>query len=405
MRNRRIALAAIALLALLAGAALGSSDRDGGALDATIRPQLATVAGAGGELAVRTAERRARDARAEQEGARRAAAEAGEALDDAVGSRIVTRMAGTTPSSRLLRRARRGEIGGVILFADNVRTLDGVRSAVARLQRAARDGGHPPLLVMVDQEGGLVKRFRSLPPTRSALAMGDRSDRTAVARREGRDTGRALRRLGIAVDLAPVVDVPSSRRSFLATRAFGTNVSRVRATACAFADGLAAGGGVPTLKHFPGLGRAGANTDDVAVRITASRSSIEAGLAPYERCGRDGDRLVMVSSAVYPALGGKAPAVLEARTYRLLREDVRSEAITISDDLQTPALDGQRDVEVRAARAGLELLLFAGTEAGSELGYRRLRAAAREKRLPRAGIVAAATRIDALRRSAAAPAR
>lgn len=388
-RRRRALLGGVAGLALAAGAATGAGAGDGDEdVTATVRPDLATVAMAGGSTA-------------EDAGSRRADAAAGDsrrALDRAVGSRIVTRMKGTTPSRDLRRRIRRGQVGGVILFADNIRSLPQVRTAVKRLQAAAKDGGHAPLLVMVDQEGGLVKRFRSLPPSRSALAMGDHRRPATTARREGRDTAKALRDIGVRVNLAPVVDVPRSRRSFLGTRAFGTTTSRVRSAGCAFADGVVDGGGIPALKHFPGLGRAGANTDDVGVRIAASRRTIEAGWAPYRRCGRDADRLVMIASAVYPALGGDDPAVLERRTYDLLREKVDSEAVTISDDLETPALDGERDVEVRAARAGLDLLLFAKTESAAARAYRRLRAAVREGRLTRSDVLDAAERIDALRR-------
>ena len=72
------------------------------------------------------------------------------AADRAVGRKIMTAMAGTFPSRSLRARVRRGQVGGVILFGPNVSPRLG--QAIASLQRAARAGGNPPLLIAVDQE-------------------------------------------------------------------------------------------------------------------------------------------------------------------------------------------------------------------------------------------------------------
>src|SRR6266545_6743676 len=100
---------------------------------------------------------------------------------------------------------------------------------------AAATGGNPHFLVMVDQEGGTVRRLPSAPPRASAQTMGRWS--AARVRWEGLLTGRALRARGIDVDLAPVADVPASTASFLGTRAFGNNRSVVASLAPAFAAG------------------------------------------------------------------------------------------------------------------------------------------------------------------------
>ena len=75
---------------------------------------------------------------------------------------------------------------------------------------AAHQGGNPPPLIAVDQEGGLVKRLPWAPPSASATAMADPAA-------QGRATGRALRAAGITVDLAPVADV-ERRPNFLGSR-------------------------------------------------------------------------------------------------------------------------------------------------------------------------------------------
>ena len=309
-------------------------------------------------------------------------------LDEALGQTIVARYAGPSPPRSLLTRIRRGHVGGVILFADNVTGGPaGVRTAIRRLDGAARRGGRPKPLVMIDQEGGLVKRLPG-PPSRPASTM-----RSPEA--EGRATGRMLRRLGIDVDLAPVADV-AHRGTFLGSRAFGTTPDTVAQRACAFAKGLLAERVATALKHFPGLGYARVNTDDAPATIDASASALRRDLAPYRRCGTQPGTLVMLSSAVYPKLTGKAPAVLGAAAYR---EMPRRGAwpVTISDALETPALSSQRTPARRAITAGLDLLLYANTEQASATAYRILLRDARAGRIPRERIDEAAKRVLGLK--------
>jgi beta-N-acetylhexosaminidase len=302
-------------------------------------------------------------------------------IDRAVGQKVITAFAGTEPSRSLLSRLRAGHLGGVMLFSENVVSPRQLRRLTHRLRAAAAQGGNPPPLIAVDQEGGLVKRLPWAPPFAPPAAMGD-------PRAEGAATGRALRSVGITVDLAPVADV-ERRPNFLLSRAFGSSESAVARAACGFAGGLASGGVAATLKHFPGLGDAGANTDLARVTIRAPLR-----LAPYRRCA--GDRtLVMIASATYPAIGS-APAVLEPGTYRRLPAGT----VTMSDDLSSRGMAGRPDVAVRAARAGVDLLLYGGSEETSAGAYRRLLRAVRQGRLGRRRVLASAARIVALKRGA-----
>jgi len=306
---------------------------------------------------------------------------------EALGQMVVARYPGLTPTPGLLARVRRGEVGGVILFADNVRDGAQVKASVARLNAASRSGGHPKVLVMVDQEGGLVKRLAG-PPSRAASAM-----RTpTIAEREGRATGRMLRRLGILVDLAPVADV-AGPRSFLGTRAFGRSPSAVAERACAFAAGLRSAGVAATLKHFPGLGTARTNTDDEPTAIPLGREALRRGYAPYRRCGREPGTLVMLASASYPRAIGPRPAVLERATYRRELPAAGGTALTISDDLEAPAVVAHSTPARRAVNAGLDLLLYARSESGSAVAYQRLLADVRAGRIRERRVQQAALRM------------
>lgn len=324
------------------------------------------------------------------------------------GDLVISGVDGTRASRSLLRRARVGEIAGVILMGRSTRSAAQIKALTGELQAAARAGGQPPLLVMTDQEGGTVRRLTFARPDRSARALA----RLGVSgvHAQGRGTGDDLRAVGINVDLAPVADVPTSPRSFLGTRTFGSTASAVARNACAFAEGLTAGGVVPTLKHFPGLGAAGStNTDDASVSIGVSKATLAAAWEPYRRCGTPPPTpeapttpgattptiapgpLVMLSSAAYPALtGDRTPAVLSAKTYRAARE-IGVDGPFVTDAIEAAALRGRSRVASRAVTAGAHLLLYTD-ETASKAGRRDVAANATQT-----VIDARAARIRALR--------
>jgi beta-N-acetylhexosaminidase len=282
---------------------------------------------------------------------------------------IVARFRGPTPSAAFLSRIRTGQIGGVILFGDNVAGgVDATRRLTTLLQSAAKEGGHPPLLVMADQEGGPVKRLPGPP----ALAAADMTS-PALATAQGTATGRLLRSAGVNLDLAPVADVERSP-NFLGTRSFGSSPGLVGARACAFAQGLASQGVAYTLKHFPGLGLATGNTDLGSVAVSAPAATLRAGYRAYRLCGHGPLALVMISSARYPGLAASLPAVMSPAIYRReLPLAIRgSLPVTISDDLQSPAIESQDAPARHAIDAGLDLLLYAQTEQASADAYGKL---------------------------------
>ncbi len=138
------------------------------------------------------------------------------------GQRLVAGFEGRHPPQAVKRMIREGRVAGVILFSDNLGSRDRVRRLIRRLQAIRRPRGlRDPLLVMIDQEGGLVKRLSGAPKA-SAQAMGRRG--ADYSRHQGARTARNLKRVGVNVDLAPVLDVGRPGSSIRAQhRSFGTS--------------------------------------------------------------------------------------------------------------------------------------------------------------------------------------
>ena len=194
-------------------------------------------------------------------------------------------------------------------------------------------------LVFADQEGGAVRAFPTLPPTQAARALRSRAEAFAV----GRATGEALRRAGVQVDLAPVLDLPDGP--------LGGRQYRSPFYGVAFARGLAAAGTGACAKHFPGLGTLAVSTD---VRPYVRGHVRDADLAPYRAAIEARIPCVMVGHGVYPSLGRRR-AVLEPEPLGLLRS-LGFRGIVITDSLSV--VHGRAAAwAVSAARAGADLLL------------------------------------------------
>ena len=313
-----------------------------------------------------------------------------------VGQMLIVRMEGAaTPG--LLQAARRGEIGGVILFPPPEVDERVLGREIDALREAAEAGGAPAPLVMIDQEGGEVKRLPDAPPDRDPGELAAAG--AAVAFEEGVATGRALAELGIDVDLAPVFDLGPSE-SFIASRSFGADPAEVSEHALAFADGLRSAGVAATAKHFPGLGLAEVNSDAAPSVVAASRAQLAPGLEPFAAAIARPLELVMVANATYAAYDAARPASQSRKVIDgLLRGELGYDGVVITDDLGAGALAQAGLDEAEAARgaaiAGADLVLLALTE-GDDARTSLLQAL-RVGELDRSALLVSCARVSALR--------
>ncbi len=324
---------------------------------------------------------------------------AGLSLRRLAGQRIIVGWAGPRVPAWLLARVRRGEVGGVIAFTRNIRSRPALAAQMRRLQRATRPV-RAPLLTMVDQEGGLVARLPGAPAG-SPAQMGRRG--SAYVAGQGRATGANLRAAGMNVNLAPVLDLgrPGSyqRRT---GRAFARTPAAVARLGTAFATGLQRGGAAATLKHFPGLGAVARDEDALIQTVGLSARALRAAdEVPFRAAIAAGTRLVMTSTARYPALDARRPALLSRTiTTTELRGRLGFRGVAITDDLDVPALrrlGGAGALGVGATRAGNDLLLFAQDPGRAQLALDAVVRAVRSGRLSRSELEAGVRRVLDLR--------
>jgi beta-N-acetylhexosaminidase len=215
-----------------------------------------------------------------------------------------------------------------------------------------------------DEEGGKVDRLGILKV--NAKQMG--AMQTDEVKKLANEAGTKMKSTGIDVDFAPVADVdnPQSDAIGKLDRSFGADPNTVVEKAGAFAEGLKAGGVIPTFKHFPGIGNTTVNSD-VSVGATPALDQLKnSDLKPYEKLATTPGAWIMMSNYSVPGLTNGQAASISKPAYDLLRNDYKFNGIIITDDLAAGSLGpvskyvANPDVVVNAIKAGTDIALFGG---------------------------------------------
>jgi beta-N-acetylhexosaminidase len=259
----------------------------------------------------------------------------------------------------------KGEIGGVLLLADNIRSPAQLKTLTDALEGASR--GIKPFIA-VDQEGGAVQRlprykgFLGLPAAQTVALSGSTAALVLYTRQ-----AQELAALGITVNLGPVLDLnvnPDNPIIAGLDRSYGETAEGVAAFGRAFVESHLEQGILTAAKHFPGHGSSAADPHQTTADISASWRQEE--LVPFKLLATHPVRvpMIMVGHLILDDYSdGQAPASLSRRTVTgLLRNELGYEGLIITDDLDMAAVRssyGVVDAAVRAAAAGNDLILAA----------------------------------------------
>lgn len=266
--------------------------------------------------------------------------------------------------SSAARQALALEPGGIILTDGESASAETVTRVVTSAQ--ATGGAEVPLLVSADQEGGQVQELEGpgFPTMPSALQQGRDA---AGLRADAAGWGRALRDVGVTVNLAPVADVvdPSLGKANAPVgrfdRQFGDDAATASAGVQAFVAGMRDADVASTLKHFPGLGEVRQNTDFAGGVVDSTTGPDSPTLQSFAAGIRAGAPLVMMSSARYSRIDPENQALFSSRVMRdLLRERLGFTGVIVTDDVGAAAALADTAVGARATKflaAGGDLVL------------------------------------------------
>jgi beta-N-acetylhexosaminidase len=325
------------------------------------------------------------------------------------GQRVIYSYLGPIVPDSLLEQIRAGLAGGVIFYTDNIPGLGQIAASISELEKARLASPvKTPLLLMTDQEGGLVRRLPGAPVL-SEKQIGESKHPATEASEAGEGAGKLLRSVGMNVNLAPVLDVYRKPGDFddQFQRSYSENPHVCAECGQAFITAQQKTGVAATSKHFPGLGAATASEDTDAEPVTLDVSLNDLRTIdelPFRSAIAAKVKLVMVSWALYPALDRKYPAGLSSRIVQgELRDRLHFAGVTITDALEAGALEHfgtTADRSLLAAQAGMDLIMCASQDVSQgQAAVAALAGAYEDKKLSQAQFVAAVNRILALRKT------
>ncbi|HEY3065569.1 MAG TPA: beta-N-acetylhexosaminidase [Methylomirabilota bacterium] len=323
-------------------------------------------------------------------------------LEDLVGEQLMIGLTGASLRDADIQLFRDTRAAGLILYRRNFESPAQLLALLHRLEGALGRR----LLVATDHEGGrIVMLGTGTTIFPDNLAVGTAGDEM-FAHREGIIEARELRRLGIDLNLGPVLDVLTDAYSpNIGIRSYGKDPKIVGRYGVARITGMREGGVSACPKHFPGKGH---SPLDAHLRLPTIRSTWEemraVHLPPFLEAIEAGVECVMTSHPVYPNLD---PSGVPATFSRVIVEDhLRRElgfgGVIVSDDLEMGAIGETTsigDATVRAAAAGHDLLLICHTEPAQRAAASALAEAYRTGALPRRQLEEAAARVRRLRES------
>ncbi len=254
------------------------------------------------------------------------------------------------------------EVAGVILFARNYLDREQLRKLITAI-RSCRDR---PLLVSVDQEGGVVQRFRkgfTALPALSVLGRLWHQD-PAWARQRTEEhawvMASELRAADVDISFAPVLDLARGNRA-IGTRALHSDPDIVADLGQAYVRGMRMAGMAVTVKHFPGHGSV---LEDTHIEKACDPRPVEAlfkeDLEPFRAALAAGAEAVMMAHVTYPAFD-PLPAGYSCRWIgEVLRGELGFTGAVISDDVGMNAAAQAGGVAARVQQheqAGCNLVL------------------------------------------------
>lgn len=294
----------------------------------------------------------------------------GMTLEEQIGQLISVGFDGKTPTPEIIDLIQNHHVGNIIFFARNIESAEQVRQLTNGLQRIAKEAGHHyPLLISIDQENGMVRRFgrrsTTFPGNMPMGAVDSEQDTYEVTLA----TGKELKALGINMNLAPVADVNNNPANpVIGVRSFGEDPQRVAQHLTAAVKGYQEAGIITNLKHFPGHGDTAVDSHQALATIPHSLQRLdEVELVPFRAGIAAGADSIMIAHIYLPELmkQGVLPATVSREIITdLLRERLGFGGVITTDCMEMKALADTIGIEhgaVMALQAGVDIVLVSHT--------------------------------------------
>jgi len=273
------------------------------------------------------------------------------------------------------------EVGGVVLFSENIHSHQQVIQLTTDLQLAASRAKHSrPLFIGIDQEGGRVVRLKRENSTafsgNMAIGATYHSHGDFYAKEVGNIIGKELNALGINLNFSPDVDINNNPDNpVINIRSFSEKPEIVSELGIAMMNAFQQQNVIATLKHFPGHGNTNVDSHTGLPRVDYDRETINrTDLIPFQNAINSADPgMIMTAHIQYPNLDSSklinkfgesitAPATMSHNLLtKLLREEMGYEGVVITDALNMASISHHFDLTTATAQsllAGADIALM-----------------------------------------------
>lgn len=268
---------------------------------------------------------------------------------------------GLEPSVEFVNLVQKYNLGGVILFSRNLDTKEKIKEKIELLQRKSKI----PLFVMIDQEGGRINRITdNFPLFPANRFFGESKDKEGVHKAYSQ-TAKELKRLGINVNLAPVVDVLTNpSNSVIGDRSFGSDPELVAEFSKIAIEAIREEGVLACAKHFPGIGDISEDPHKILPYNSNLKERFEKiDFLPFKTAISCEVDFIMSTHLFATELDPIFPASLSKKICsEILREELNFKGVLLSDDMQMKAIRENYPLEeacLLAFEAGNDLILLA----------------------------------------------
>jgi beta-N-acetylhexosaminidase len=287
-------------------------------------------------------------------------------LRQKVGQLLIIGYQGSTMEEGLRESMKDVRPGGLIVFSRNILSARQISDLNIDAQKLSQKFSRLPLLIGTDQEGGNVIRIKTAYPLPSSLAFGDAGDPELVER-AGKATGDLMKSLGFNMNFAPVLDIADpGQRTFVGSRAYGSDPHLVAKLGTRFAAGLAEAGVLPTGKHFPGHGGIDDDSHQSLPKKSATLEELKkTDLIPFEAMqAKFKNRwAVMMAHIAYPQLDPtETPATFSKPIVDgVLRKQMGFNGVVVTDDIEmggAVTIKDSKERAIRAIEAGADMIVI-----------------------------------------------
>lgn len=302
-------------------------------------------------------------------------------LEQKVGQMFMTSFYGHPLNEAARQLIAEAQPGAIVLFPSNIGTPEEITRLTNSAQQIMAEQGAPPLLIAVDQEGGIIAHLDdgfTRWPVPSLLAA--TQDETLIYQ-VGQAVAAELRAVGINMNLAPIADLLTNPNNpIIGRRAWGDDPALVGPALQAYIAGLQSGGVLATAKHFPGHGDTAEDSHTSLPVLNLNRARLDTlELAPFRATIEAQVGAIMVAHIAFPTLDPDParPASLSGAVVQgLLREELGYDGIIMTDALDMDAIDlvySPEAAALEAVRAGHDLIAI-GAHVSPEAQMRAVRA-------------------------------